>query len=297
MRPLLISAVLLTFALPAQAAPPRLHVLIIDGVNNHDWAQTTPVLAGLLEDSGRFVVEVSTTPPRGASPEAWAAWHPDFRRYDVVISNFNGGDHGRDVIMWPKAVEADFETYVKNGGGFVSYHAANNAFPGWTAYEEMVGLLWRPNTFGPGVVFDDKGQKQLVETGTGLNPNHPKRYDFTLTIVNRDHPITRGLPAAIALQSEQLTYGQHGPEAVVRGDTLTFLTYAWCDSIKLNEPLDWLRAYGKGRVYVTQLGHTWHDEPSPDLANAGFRTLFLRGVEWAATGKVTLPVQKGYIIP
>ncbi len=38
----------------------------------------------------------------------------------------------------------------------------------------------------------------------------------------------------------------------------------------------------------------WHDEPSPDLANPGFRTLFLRGVEWAATGEVTLPVQRGF---
>jgi hypothetical protein len=39
------------------------------------------------------------------------------------------------------------------------------------------------------------------------------------------------------------------------------------------------------------LGHTWHDEPSPDLDNPAFRTLFLRGTEWAATGKVTIPLQ------
>jgi hypothetical protein len=76
MRLLLVFATLLVFTFPvsrpANAAPPRLHALIIDGVNNHDWAQTTPVLAGLLEDSGRFDVDISTTPPRGAASEAWA---------------------------------------------------------------------------------------------------------------------------------------------------------------------------------------------------------------------------------
>ncbi len=295
MRFLLMCLVLLIGCGPASAAPAaRIHVLIIDGVNNHDWAQTTPVLAGLLEDSGRFDVDVSTTPPRGASDAAWSQWRPDFKRYDVVISNFNGGDHGKDVIMWPAAVEADFEAYVLGGGGFVSYHAANNAFPGWKAYEDMVGLLWRPASFGPGVVFDADGRKSITDTGTGLNPNHAKRYDFDLTVVDRDHPITRGLPVVFQVQSEQLTYGQHGPESVVRSDDITYLTYAWSRDVNLGEPMDWVRNYGKGRVYVTMLGHTWHDEPSPDLVNPGFRTLFLRGVEWAATGKVTLPVQRGF---
>src|SRR3546814_8561775 len=71
----------------------------------------------------------------------WTGWRPRFARYDVVLSNFNGGDHGLDVVQWPAAVRTDFEAYVKRGGGFVSFHAANNAFPGWLASEQMVGLL------------------------------------------------------------------------------------------------------------------------------------------------------------
>jgi type 1 glutamine amidotransferase len=43
--------------------------------------------------------------------------------------------------------------------------------------------------------------------------------------------------------------------------------------------------YGKGRVFSMTLGH---DEVS--LHFAGLQTLILRGSEWAATGKVTLPV-------
>ncbi|MBC9035062.1 ThuA domain-containing protein [Sphingomonas sp. JC676] len=288
-----LSLVALTgFAFPADGAPTRLSVLIVDGINNHDWPATTPVLKRILEQSGRFDVDVSTSPPRGAAPAEWDAWRPKFARYAVVISNFNGGDHGADVIQWPSAVRANFEAYVRHGGGFVSYHAANNAFPGWHAYEDMVGLLWRPNSFGPGVTFDARGKPVIIPAGTSNNPNHPRRLDFDVTVRDRTHPITRGLPADFTVQSEQLTYGQHGPEAVVRSGALTYLTYAWCEAVQEREPIDWIRRWGKGRVYVTMLGHTWRNEPSPDLANPWFRTLLLRGTEWAATGKVTIKVQR-----
>src|SRR3546814_8942576 len=117
--------------------------------------------------------------------------------------------------------------------------------------------------------------------------------DWSSDVCSSDlHPITRGLPARFAVQSEQLTYGQHGPEAVIRGGALTFLTYAWCEAVQEREPMDWVRRWGKGRVYVTMLGHTWHDEPSPNLANPQFRTLLLRGTDWAATGRVTIPLQQ-----
>src|SRR3546814_5824456 len=76
----------------------------------------------------------------------------------------------------------------------------------------MVGLLWRPNSFGPGVTFDAAGNPVVIPADTGPNPNHPRRYDFDVAVRDRNHPITRGLPARFAVQSEQLTYGQHGPE-------------------------------------------------------------------------------------
>src|SRR3546814_8775494 len=53
----------------------------------------------------------------------WTGWRPRFARYDVVLSNFNGGDHGLDVVQWPAAVRTDFEAYVKRGGGFVSFRS------------------------------------------------------------------------------------------------------------------------------------------------------------------------------
>jgi type 1 glutamine amidotransferase len=54
--------------------------------------------------------------------------------------------------------------------------------------------------------------------------------------------------------------------------------------------MDWIRNWGRGRIYVTMLGHTWKDEPNPNLRDVAFQTLFARGVEWAASGNVILPL-------
>ena len=63
---LLLPAILFTSALAVSAADPTpIKVLIIDGQNNHKWQETTPVLKSILEKSGRFTVDVATTPPKG----------------------------------------------------------------------------------------------------------------------------------------------------------------------------------------------------------------------------------------
>jgi type 1 glutamine amidotransferase len=278
---------LLAGAAPAAPAP-KLRVLIVDGVNNHDWRPTTAAIAELLRASGRFTVEVATSPPRDAPADQWAKWRPRFDDHDVVLSNFNGGD-GEGALQWPAEVRQAFESYVRGGGGFVSYHAANNAFPGWTAYEEMVGLLWRPRSFGPSLYFDDRERRVIVPTSEGLEPGHGPRHDFTITTLPSLHPITRGFPRQWRHVAEQLTHGQHGRDAVLRGKAITFLTYAWSKDSKAREPMDWARRYGRGRVYVTMLGHTWVGEQNPNLQSPGFRALLLRGVEWAGSGRVTLP--------
>ena len=43
--------------------------------------------------------------------------------------------------------------------------------------------------------------------------------------------------------------------------------------------------FGKGRIFHTVLGH--HVE---QIKEGSFVTTFQRGTEWAATGKVTIPV-------
>jgi hypothetical protein len=262
----------------------KLKVLVVDGINNHDWQTATDGISRILTNTGSFSVEVSTTPPRGALPAAWNSWSPQFSRYDVVINNFNGGE-GEDGIQWPNRVQESLVAYMQGGGGLVVYHAANNAFLLWPAYNEMIGLGWRKKTFGRGVRIADSGEVSYIPQGTGLDPGHPPRLDFQIHVRDTGHPTTRSMPPVWMHPSEQLTHGQHGP-----AEGLTILTYAHSPISQANEPMDWVRSYGKGRVYTTMLGHTWVGEPSPNLDCVGFQTLFARGVEWAATGRVTIAI-------
>ena len=166
----------------------QIRVLIIDGVNNHDWAAATAGIRSILDEEGGFSVEVSTV-----TPESLNQWEPDFFKYRVVVNNFNGG-HLDNGIRWPEPVEKQMEAYVNGGGGLVVYHAANNAFLHWAAYNDMIGLGWRDPDFGPGLAISDKGAVVSIPQGTGLKPGHPLRSDFVVYVLNHHHPITRGLP-------------------------------------------------------------------------------------------------------
>jgi hypothetical protein len=262
----------------------RLRVLVVDGINNHDWRKATAGISRILSRTGLFAVEVSTSPPREALPKEWDFWKPEFSRYAVIVNNFNGGE-SEQGIQWPDRVQEALETYLRGGGGLVVLHAANNAFLPWAAYNQMIGLGWRKKTYGRGIRISDRGQVEFIPQGTGLDPGHPDRMDFQIRVRDTHHPITRNMPKVWMHPSEQLTHGQHGP-----AEGLTILTYAHSPVSQANEPMDWVRRYGQGRVYTTMLGHTWVGEPSPNLDCVGFQTLFARGVEWAATARVTIPI-------
>jgi uncharacterized protein len=262
------------FLLCAALAPAQIRVLVIDGVNNHDWQAATEGIRSILRDAGGFNLNVNTV-----SPETFSQWHPDFAKYQVVINNFNGG-HLETGVAWPDRVQTDLEAYVRGGGGLVVYHAANNAFLHWGAYNEMIGLGWRDPSFGKGLAVTDDRKIIVIPQGSGLKPGHPARGDFEVHVLNHNHPVTAGLPEHWLQPMEQLTHGQHGP-----AEGLTILTYAHSPVSGQNEPMDWVRNYGKGRVYVTMLGHTWKNEPNPNLQQPEFRKLLAQGVRWAATGK------------
>ncbi|MEO8658844.1 MAG: alpha-L-fucosidase [Bryobacteraceae bacterium] len=282
-----LTALFFAAVLTMAAAPAKVPVLIVDGINNHDWQAGTKGIREILAQTGRFDVTVSTTPPREAPAAAWDSWRPDFSKYKAVIVNFNGG-HQEDALRWPAAVEQAFVAYLRTGGGVVIYHAANNAFLKWPEYNEIIGLGWREKSFGPSLIVSPDGKSVVtVPAGQGFDAGHGPRHDFDMRLFNRTHPITLGLPPVWRHASEQLTHGQHGP---AKG--LTVLTYAYSKDSKENEVLDWVSQYGKGRVYATMLGHTWAKEENPNLEDKAFRALLARGTEWAATGTVTIPAPK-----
>ena len=256
-------------------------VLIVDGFSNHDWKQTTKVTRWILEGSGLFKVDVSTVPADSVLRESWL---PEFKKYAVVIHNTN--NIADTQLKWPRDAEIKLEEYVKKGGGLYVLHSANNAFPHWKEYNKMIGLGWRPNTFGYALEIDSDKNIIRYPPGEGNNTGHGDRFNAVIQILNR-HPINKDYPDQWETANTEVYNFPRGP-----AENLTILSYAYDSSITHKMwPVEWVVKYGKGRVYTSSMGHLWKGEIYPPAYRCvGFQTTMIRAAEWLATGKVTYPV-------
>ena len=113
-----------------------LRVLILSGLNNHDWRSTTPVIQKMFRDSGRFGTVDVTDAPAALDAGRFAA-------YDVVVSNWTPYPDTRRT--WPPETEAAFLDFVRGGGGFVVIHAAACTFQVWPEFQQLIALTWKEN--------------------------------------------------------------------------------------------------------------------------------------------------------
>ena len=260
---------------------PLIPVLIVDGFSNHDWQQTTAVTKWILEESGRFRVEVSTIP---ADSSDWRAWLPPFSSYAVIIQNTNNIHNTR--LRWPLPAEQALERYVKQGGGLYVLHSANNAFPHWKQYDAMIGLGWRPDSVGVALEIDSEKSIIRHPPGEGQGTSHGERFNAVIQMLNQ-HPINQDYPEAWQTVNTEVYSFPRGP-----AQNLTVLSYAY-DSTDTQKawPVEWVVDYGKGKVYNSSMGHLWAGEHYPPAYRCiGYQTTVIRAAEWLATGKVTYPV-------
>jgi len=278
-----------------QAAEP-MKALIVDGQNNHGaWPKTTFMMKAYLEETKLFSVDIARTkfttngklikdfPLKGfESTDGKAKTDPDFKpefsKYDVVVINF-----GHGAAPWPEETQTAFTDYVKAGGGVVIIHAADNSFPQWTAYNEMIGIGgWggRNEKSGPYVYLGEDG-KVIRDESPGGGGHHGSQHPFSVVVRNPDHPITAGMPMEWMHSKDELYDKLRGPAVNMEVLATAFASPKHGGSGR-HEPMLMTIQYGKGRIFHTPMGHADYSQEC-----VGFIVTLQRGAEWSATGKVT----------
>jgi len=255
------------------ASPSRLAALLIDGQNNHDWRNTSPIIQRTLEYSSLFEVDIATTPEKGGD---LSSFQPNFAAYDVVVSNYNGNP-------WPDSTREAFVAYIKGGGGFVTVHAANNAFADWPGYNEIIGVGgWNGRDEKSGPFLRMRGGKFIPDRTTpGRGGRHGTYHSFPVDVRAPNHPILRGLPTRWMHANDELYDSLRGP---AKNLTVLASSFSGRDTRGSgeHEPLLMTIRYGEGRVFHTALGHS-----TESMSCVGFQETLVRGAEWAARGTVT----------
>lgn len=231
-----------------------LRVLILSGQNNHAWEETTPKIRAVLEETGRFHVEVTETPEALTSQA--------LEDLDVLVSNWNTFPRGKDpvaVAEWPDVAQRAILDFVGEGKGHVVVHAGGSSFTDWFDYQRMIA----------------GGGWTLGQT------SHGPRHAFPVRSTSGGNAIGEGM-------GEFYTFDELWNDTGI-GEDAAVVAEAF-SSKKHGGPDDWetvaaANRFGKGRNFTVLLGHD-----VVGMSNPGFRDLLVRGTEWAATGQVTIPV-------
>ncbi len=273
-RGCLVALAVCGLLVPRASAAPTLKALLVDGQMNrsHDMLGTSVLLKQQLEETGLFTVDHARSPAKG---EDMSGFRPNFAGYDVVVLNYDGDE-------WPEPTKQAFVDYVRNGGGVVIYHSADNAFPKWKEFNEMIavgGWGGRNEKSGPYVRWRDG--KVVLDTTPGPGGSHGPQHEFPLVVREPDHPVTRGLPPVFMHSADELYNRLRGPAV-----NLTVLATAYSPPDKKgtgeHEPMLMAIRFGRGRIFHTAIGHG-----PQQLKSVAFIATYQRGAEWAATGEVT----------
>jgi len=264
-----------------------LNVLILSGhmTREHDnehrsFRQHNQWLTTVLEDTGRFRVRV-VEDPRGLGAEI-------IDKYDAVIVVFEGRDgyHEKAEGFGAETDAALLRFVHDEGKGIVWFHGSAVQEDDW-GYPEEYNVM--------------RGAKLSVPTG--LRPRPWGEAQLRTTVPR--HPITDGIAETWTVTGDDILTGvelydgahvllttfddlesyekapvwpmSHYPVAIP-ADGIAGLA-----GMNTDQPIAWINEYGAGRSFTITIGHD-----IDTFRRIEFIRMFPRGVEWAATGDVSL---------
>jgi type 1 glutamine amidotransferase len=215
-------------------------LIVWGGWSGHEPKQCADIVAPWLKHKG-FRVTVSDSLDIYADAKR-------MRKFTVVVPIWTGGEITGEQ-------SGGLRDTILAGTGLAGWHGGMcDSFRRDTPYQFMTGGQWVAH---PGGIVG-----------------------YTVNIVNRKDPITRGLKD-FRMRSEQYymhtdpgnevlaatTFsGRHGNSPWIRGTVM---------------PAVWKRRYGKGRVFYSSVGHVAGDFDVPEALE-----LVKRGIQWAARQRI-----------
>src|SRR6185295_7842034 len=144
---------------------------------------------------------------------------------------------------------AAFEEWLKEGHAMIGTHSATDTFGDFQPYWSLINGTFDGHPWGSG------------ET-------------CTMTVHETSHVVAKPWPAEFQIKDEIYQYRNYDPKSV---RVLYSLNMAKCKTKQpYHVPVCWVREFGKGRLFYTNLGHnegTW--------TNPQFKEHLLTGIRWA----------------
>lgn len=209
------------------------------------------------------IVLVASKQDHGTGQHDYPAWQTTWSR---LLSSPVNKIVAETAWEWPTAAQFDAASVI------VFYYWNHN----WSTsrLDQLDAFLERGGGVAlihSAVIADSEPETLAVRIGLSAHPKRTgyRHMPFELRLIDREHPITRGLPGRIELLDE--------PYWPLIGDTNQVHVLASAKVDGELRPLLWTRQKGRGRIFASIPGHyIW------TLNDPLFRVLLLRGIAWAA---------------
>ena len=226
-----------------------MNLLVMSG-GNHPYEESTPILESFLKNEGH---EVTVTENASVLSD-----QDKMNGYDALV--FNTMRTGDDAMT--RSERAGMTSYIENGKGFVCIHISGCAAEDWPEFYDITGGGW---------VLGKSYHPPYGQFTVNVNQStHPGALGISDFVTNDELYLGNieykdGNDVFITSNHREGTYPRNNP----KGDLMHMPGGTF--------PLGWTRMFGRGRVYVTLLGHNGLSFQTPQ-----FQQVILNGVRWVA---------------